>query len=158
MNELSNLNYCQEAITLKRVTEQNFLMLGQYLFKIRESELFLGQWTSFPEFLDEMNMLEGTASKLINIYKRFVMEFNFKERLLLDAGGWTKLAAILPVVKDKSDAHEWLLKASTLSIRDLNMEIKENKTGIDMSKCGHKDTYLVRICRDCGYRHEELAK
>jgi hypothetical protein len=152
--ELQNLDYCNQAIEIKKQTEIGFIMLGQYLHNIREQKLYEGQWDSFPEYLQDMNLPDGTASKLINIYKKFVLEFQIPEQRLIDAGGWTKIATLLPIVTNKEDAEEWIHKASVLSIRDLQKEIKENETGVEMKACPHTDTFLIRVCRDCGDKFE----
>jgi hypothetical protein len=148
--ELDNFNYCQQAIQIKKTTEANFLMLGQYLHNIREQQLYQGQWDSFPEYLEDMTLPEGTASKLINIYKKFVYEYGIANERLLETGGWTKLALLLPIVTDKDTAEEWLDKATVLSSRDLQKEIKESETGIDMIQCQHTKTRFVEKCEECG--------
>ncbi len=156
--QIENFNYCQQAIEIKNKTEVSFLQLGEYLFNIREQRLYEGQWDTFHNFLEEMNLQDSTASKLISVYRKFIFELNIPKENLLEAGGWTKLAKIVNVIETPEDADEWLAKSSVLSMRDLEKEIKENKTGVEMKTCRHDNTYLVEICKDCGEKWERFDK
>jgi len=149
-NEIQNLSVCNEAIQLKKNIEKNFLMLGQYLMNIRDNKLYVGSWEAFHDFLEEMNITDSTASKMINIYKKFVIEYQIAEDRVIEAGGWTKLAVVLPLVNSSEDAEYWIDQSVILTSRDLAKEVKEHKTGIDMRYCKHGDTYLIRKCRECG--------
>jgi len=153
-NELKNLDYCNQALKLKKGIELNFIVLGEFLLKIRDEKLYEGQWDSFLEYLEDMSMTEATATKIINIFKTFVLQYNVPREKLVEAGGWTKLYATLPLVKSKSDANYWITQSALLSIRDLSKEVKERETGIEMRKCKHKNTYTIKICRDCGDRQQ----
>lgn len=153
-HQLQKLNVCTEALKLKKNIEMNFIVLGEYLLKIREEKMYEGQWDSFGEFLEEMHLSEPTANKIINIFKTFVLQYNVPRKEIADAGGWTKLYVTLPLVKSKKDALHWIEQSSVLSIRDLSKEVKERETGIEMRKCKHADTYTIRICRDCGDREQ----
>jgi hypothetical protein len=155
-NELQDLNYCESTIELKSTIENSFLDLGQRLLKIRNENLYLPQWTSFLEYVWEMKMSEAQASKLINIYQKFVLEYAFPRERLLKAGGWSSLAEVLPMIKSKEDAEYWLEKTEILSRPDLRKEKKEHVTGIQQSDCEHHDTYELRICRTCGLKEKLL--
>lgn len=147
------IDYCNETINLKTTIEKGFLMMGERLFKIRSEKLFAPQWSSFNEYLLEFgNMTPGTASKLINIYLRFVKEFGINENRLLQAKGWTNLAKIAAISNNKEEAEEWVDKAIALSSRDLDREIKEHLGGTDMTQCAHahEETMILHICDDCG--------
>lgn len=141
---------CQTTLDLKDKIENSFLILGESLWKIREERMWEGQWTSFGEFLMEMKMSEPTASKLINIWAKFVMEFGINPFLVVEAGGWGNVAEILPVVKDKLSAEEWLGKAKVLTREDLRTEIRIAKGGTPPEDCSHGDSYTIKVCRTCG--------
>lgn len=111
-----------------------------------------GQWTSFGEFLMEMKMSEPTASKLINIWAKFVMEFGINPFLVVEAGGWGNVAEILPVVKDKQSAEEWLGKAKILTREDLRTEIRIAKGGTPPEDCSH-EFIKIEFCNKCGEKH-----
>lgn len=148
-----SIAYCQETLQLKTTIEKGFLMMGERLYRIRSEKLFSPQWSSFNEYLQEFgNMTPGTASKLINIYLRFVEEFQIPEHKLLQAKGWTNLAKIAAISHTKEEADEWLEKATTLSSRDLDREIHEHVHGTDMNKCEHTEaeTMVLHVCDQCG--------
>ncbi len=150
--DLKNYDYCQEAIALKKTIETSFLSLGERLARIRDDRLFVGQWETFEIFLEDAKVSPATASKLINIYQRFYLEWGFKAQSLVDAGGWSVIATLLPVCRTKDEAQNWLQIAQIKSRSDLEKDIKEQKTGIDMSTCSHGDSYSIQVCRTCGDR------
>jgi len=151
---LFNADLCQDALKLKKDLEMNFILLGEYLSSIKEHRLYDQQYESFDEFLMEMHMTKGTASKLINIYKMFIVKYQFSPLQLVEAGSWTKLAMVVPLIRSKEDADYWLTQSTILTSTDLTRSLKEEKTGKDMSKCKHEDSYTLCICRDCGYKYE----
>ncbi len=154
-----NFQFCEKTLELKSVIESSFLTLGERLRKIRGEELWRGQWTSFNEYVKEMKMSEATATKLINIYDKFIVKFGFEPQRVIDAGGWGVVAEVLPMVKSQADAIKWLDKCIYLSREDLRIEVRLAKTGIPPEECPHADTYIMKICRLCGdkHLHEEKA-
>lgn len=149
-----NYEYCQNALKLKKNIEVEFLVLGEHLLSIRNKHLYQPHFSSWTEFLWEMKLSENVAKKLIQIYSVFIIQFGFKPEKIAEAGGWSVLQDILPMIKSKEDASKWLELAGAQTRSDLRKEIKESKTGIIMSSCKHKDTYVVEVCRDCGERHQ----
>lgn len=152
MNEqqlTTNLSYCEGTLELKRSIEYKFLELGERLKKISNERLYEPQWTSFGEYVGEMKMSESTASKLINIYQKFIVDYGISRERLLVSGDWSVLAEVLPIVRDKESAEEALHMCKELSRQDIRKYIKEQKTGIDMRDCVH-DFYTLQICRTCG--------
>lgn len=147
-----NLQYCQDALALKKNIEVDFLSLGEYLYNIKEHNLFDPQWGSFLEFCDELKMSQNTVNKLIQIHETFILGYGFSVDQISTVGGWGALQEILPMVKSKKDAVRWLKEASLLTSSDLRKNIREEKTGVDMARCRHKDSYIIRICRTCGDR------
>lgn len=147
--EKQNNEYCKETMQLKVGIEITFIELGKRLRVIRDERKFEAGWETFDDYLIEMRMTKGTASKLINIYERFVLEYRMPVKLL-GAVGWSPLSEILPVVKTKRDAVHWVRVATENPLRELRDEIREKRTGVDQTKCKHKDGWLViRICKCC---------
>lgn len=144
------MKYCEETLQFKTSLEEGFLALGERLKNIRDGRFFEPQWSSFDEFVAEMKMSKGTASKLINLYEKFVLQFGVTAKEIGEAGGWSNLAEWLPVVKNRGDALEAIHLAKTLSREDNRKEVHERKTGIPMAACAHQNTYTIDICRDCG--------
>ena len=145
----------EETLAMKKELEIHFLELGKRLSKIMIDRIFEPNFENFDEFLCEMKMGRATASKLINIYLKFVLEFKFKPKELAEAGGWSVIAEVLPIVKTREEADDWLNKMRTLNRADLRREIVEIQKGVSMAKCKHKNSYLLRICNECGDRIRE---
>lgn len=152
--EIRNFAYCEDTKKLKEHLESSFLELGERLLIIRDGRLYEPQHTSFTEYVWELKMSEGTASKLINIFKRFVLEYGIDRQRLIDAGGWSNLAVVLPVIKSKRDAEYWLERYEVNSRPDVEKEVKELRTGLSQAECKHLDYYELRICNDCGMREK----
>ncbi len=149
---LQRLGYCEKALELKQEIEGHFLLLGEYLHQIKENRLYEPQWTSFEEFVFEMKMSTNTANKLIQVHKTFILSYGFTSNEIKNAGGFSLLVDVLPMVTSRKSAEKWLLSASTLTRSDLRKEITEAKTGIQMKDCEHAETYTVTICKHCGER------
>lgn len=148
MNEIIPLDYCQETINLKKTIESGFIVLGERLSKIKESELWNSQWSSFPEYLDEMNINESTASKMISVHKLYVERFAIDEAVLVDVG-YDKLYTVkdlVEVAKDKKSAEEIVRQVSILKRDDTREMMREHRNGI----CEHDWHELhLRTCRIC---------
>ena len=145
--------YLEETIDLKKTVEGGYLALAERLSKIHSEEMYLPEYESWHQFLDEMDLSEATASKLINIWNRFVIEYGVPKRTLLAAGGWSHAAEILPYAKDKATAEKLLDKITGLMPGDKRRMIRELRTGIDPERCRH-DWYTVRICSKCQSREK----
>lgn len=148
MTEIQDHKYCEDTLKLKDVIENSFLMLGERLKKIKDEDMFKPQWDSWDEYLEEMKMSQATASKLINIYSKFVLEYGISTDILLESGGWSTLAELLPYAKSKEDANELIHEAGILTRKDLRVKLNERKSGIAQEECLH-EFYELRICRKC---------
>lgn len=156
MSDIENYNFCEETKLLKNKIENSFLELGERLLKIRDQNLYTPQWSSFTEYVWELKWSEAKASKLINIYQKFVLNYGFPTERLLNAGGWSGLAEVLALVKDKESAEYWLHELEISSRPDLRVKIKEFVTGIEQADCLHPDNYVLKICRACGLKEKVL--
>lgn len=147
--------YCQETVDLKQEGERIFLQIGERLYNIRKEELFRPFWDSFYEYELEFKWSPGTANKLINIYKVFVLEAGIKPVQLGEAGGWTVLAECLPVIKNKKDAQHWLGQATELTRSDLRKSIAEAKAG-PQEECAHPpaEIYYLKVYGCCGVKEQ----
>lgn len=149
-NKIANNQYLEETLELKNDVERKFLELGQRLMKIRDEKLYLATHDSFVEFLWEAKLTESTASKMISIYNHFIVELGVDEQKVLDAGGWTTAYKLKDLASTKAEAESILDKASVWSPKDLDIYIKEKKSGIPQETCKHLDTVDFRWCRTCG--------
>lgn len=148
--EVANYQYCSQALEFERQLSGQFLTLAEYLYNIRENNLFAPQWDSFNEYCTEFKSLsQASISRLIGIYQKFIVEYQVPRERIAALGGWSNIASTLAVVNSKQDAEEWLHKAETLHRDDLRRELTEHKTGRDMRDCAHENFYSVKVCRDC---------
>jgi len=148
----------QEIIQLKNVVGGAFIVMGQRLKEIKEKELFHflgdGGYDTFESYLGspELQFDRRKAYYLIQIYSTFCENLNIKQE---DISGiyWTTLRQILPIV-NKENHQEWIEKARTLSRTDLDLEIREFKTGISSSECKHEEWEEITYwrCKNCGER------
>lgn len=148
--DMKNWQYCAATIELKEDIEKSFLALGERLMLIRNGSLYHPSYENFREFLREMGMAEGTGSRLIGIYEKYVLLGGMKPEELVSPRGWDNLSKFLPYIKTPEQAREYAGKALVLSREDALKEAFELRTGNPMSACAHPDTYLMRICRACG--------
>lgn len=148
----TNFDYCQETINLKGDLELSYLDLASRLHKIQLNKMYEPNYESFDEFLWEIKLSKASASKLINIWVRFVIQFKIAPKLLAEAGGWSVVAEILPVAKSKSAAERWLRQAKANRRGDLRKTLKEKKSGVSMAKCPHKHKRNIFYwqCERCG--------
>lgn len=155
------LDFCKATITKKHQLEVLWLEVAARLKEIRDNELWEGQWENFEDFLQDpsMGMDKGTASKMITIHEKLVVEYKMKPQEIAQSGGWSVIAEVLPVISDKESAKEWVERAATLTKNDLRKEVNEARGKITNGiGCKHKDTYTytTQCCRDCG--NKEVIK
>ncbi len=150
------LDFCQETISKKHFLEVGWIELCGRLKDIRDKEMYKGRWENFEDFLQDpaLGMDKSTASRMITIHEKLILEYEIEPKKIAEAGGWTKVSELLPVVSDKQSAEEWLEKASTLSQADLRKEVKEERGGGKGIDCKHPNTYqiTIRICRECDHK------
>lgn len=152
MTDIVPLDFCQETIELKKTIESGFIVLGERLAKIKAAEMWQSQWASFPEYLNEMNINESTASKMISVYKTYVEKYQIDEAVLTSTG-WDKLYGARELVEGKTreEAVDIVNKISLLKRDDTRELIREARNGV----CQH-DWYEVhlRVCKECGKREK----
>lgn len=148
---LQRLGYCEKALTLKNEIEDNFLLLAEYLYNIKEHSMYEPQWSSFEEYVEELKMSTTNVNRLIQIHKTFIMEYGFSSKEVITAGGSSVLGEIMPQIHSRSDAIHWMRQSATLTRKHLREELLEAKSGILQTKCDH-DMYHIQICRNCGMK------
>lgn len=155
INQEENVKFCEETIKMFAQAQFMFIVLGKRLQDIRDNHRYAPQYGSFREFCLEMNEMSiSQISRLIGIHEKFVLGAGIDEQELGEAG-WTKLAMTLPFVRTNDEAQYWAGQAKEQTKSGLSKMIKELKTGVDMAKCQHKDTYLLKVCNICHDRWEE---
>jgi hypothetical protein len=88
-------------------------------------------------------MTEGTASKLIKVYQRYVVEYRIDSDTLAKVP-WTKLYSLLPLIEGGDDAKEKVESLALMSRRDVEEEIRE----IKHPNCAH-EWITVEKCIRC---------
>lgn len=153
---LQQLGYCEKALSLKNEIEENFLLFAEYLYNIKEHQMYAPQWSSFEEFVEELKMSVSSINRFIQMHKKFVLEYGFSSEEILRAGAYSSLNDIMPVIGSKKDAIHWMQQSATLTRQHLREELIEAKKGVLMQSCSHAETYQVEICRNCGERKQIL--
>jgi hypothetical protein len=142
-SEFAVMNYCRDTLEIAKSIEESFLVLGERLHRIKTEQLYRGSWESFAEFLTEAKLNEGTASKLITVYRTFVERYNIDRERLISAGS-SSLYEVASLIGSKEDAEAYVEKAVTLRREDLREEIREAKAG------AHEHQWEKIIMRRCG--------
>jgi len=154
-------NVHQKIMKLKKGIRKKFIELGAYLKQVHDFELYRRMGLScetFDEYIaqPELTFQRSTAYSLIGVYEDF-----FEESIHLDVENieeidYTKLDKIrrfknLP----KEEFELWIEKARTLSLSDLNEEIKEARgdvvdDGKRFELPRETETYKEVVCPACG--------
>lgn len=150
-----NYLFCKETFELKENLEGNFMSLGERLSMIWKEALYLPNYDTFTDFLEDLKMSRATASKLIQIHEVLVMKYDFEPKEIADAGGWSSVSEVVPFATTKKEARMWLSRVKHNTRADLRRFIAEAKTGVKMDKCKHKNFYKIKICEDCKVRIKE---
>lgn len=138
----TNQKYCKDTIGLYR---QSMVHLAERLWHIRSKEMWRGTWGSWEEFLGDLGLRKGTASKLCALYERIVVELEFPMETLHEAP-WTNLYAALPMMEDKESAERAIASARFLTASELNETLYEHR---HHKSCEHTRTTLLQHCLDC---------
>jgi len=145
--------YLESTIALVKTIEESFLVLSERLKKIRDDKLYESSYDNFEEFLEEAKVSPATASKMIQIYEKFILELGFSNEEVVESGGWSLLYSIIPFCKNKTQAKEWMGKTKILPRHELEVAIREERTGVDSYKCEHEmQEVCFKQCKVCGLR------
>lgn len=146
MTKLPALNYCEETIELVHNIEEAFLSLGERLYKIRNEKMWEGRWDSYDDFLMDIKISRARESKLVSIYEKYVLEYKIEPEKLAKVN-WSNLYTMLPAVKDKKSAEEWVEKGSVMFRKDIEDEVREVKRG---GPCEHEfERIVLDKCTKC---------
>lgn len=153
--EQEKYNFLEETKTLLTQTSYAQFVLAERLHRIKEQKLWQSGYESFEDYCMELKLYNmGTISKLITVYKKFILEYQLPQEKLAGVG-YTVLYKAHSVIKSKEDAEEFVENATIWTGSDINREIASRKSGKDIDDCDHENTILVKICKDCGQRWEE---
>ena len=148
----------QKIISLKKDIEKQFMKLGAYLKLVRDRELYMEQdLDSFESYIaqPELSLRRTTVYALIGVFEDY---FEKSEQSDLIEIGYSKLDRIRQF-KGKPDFEEWIEKARTLSLSDLNAEIRESKGEPERTFLPEeKNTVESITCPFCGRTFQYKGK
>lgn len=147
--------YCVDTINQKNALERSYLVLCRRLHTIKLHRLYEANFDNWEVFLEELRIDKGSAERMIRIYQRFILELDISPEKIETAGGWSVVAELLPIAKDKETAEEALVFASMSRKKDVRMYVNEKLGKVPAGICSHENTYTVCICRDCHDRWQE---
>ena len=111
--------------------EEDFLTLGELLYKIRKAKLYrMKGYEKFGEFAESEYSISGSfAGKLANIYEDFIIILD-KDANELSEIGMEKLyllRSIMKLLDGKGALEEWYQKAMQKTLFEYRLDIKEFK-------------------------------
>lgn len=146
-----NASYIEETKTLRQHIEGAFLILGEKLYRIKGEEMWQGMYNSYEEFLKDIDISPGNASKLRQIYERLVLEQGFTPPELAGVGQ-RRLYAILPLCTDKNSTKGVLKDIQGLHSKDVDVMVKAKEAG------EHTHIWIeYRMCQVCKETHKVYA-
>ena len=151
----ANYDFCEKTIALKENLELSYLELAKHLHLIELNRMYLPNFDTWEDFLIEVKISRATASKLLNIWRRLVIEYKITPETLAKAGGWSVVAEVLPYATSRTASEDWLCKARNNTRSDLRKFLKEAKTGLVMVDCRHSKEEIIVFakCVKCGDTH-----
>lgn len=151
LTEKKKHDICIAAIEAKKDIEWKFIELGKMLYTIKNDRLYEAGWSSWEEYCMELKLAQPTISKLFRIYEVFVLHYQIEPLKLAEAGGWSSVAELLPLIDQetttKARVRELLGLATDQPRHDLRKTIADERRG---KPCTHKKTrfLILEICDD----------
>lgn len=136
--------YVNETLKLKHQIEGAFIYLGERLYTIRHEEMWRGMYNTYAEFLADMDITEGHASKLRQVYERFILKLDMKVEDI-SPYGLRRLYEILPRCTDKRTTLATLDDIKGLTASDVHKKMKSE--GAEEHKCDGK--IKLQMCSVC---------
>jgi len=148
MQIISN-TYLKETLALKGELERNFILLSERLYLIYTERVWQDEgYGSFDEFLMELKMNRQTASKLITVYRTYVIKHGIALAQLFKARSWESLYDARSLAIDNKKAIEVVESSSVLSRNDMRNMVNGEPN------CPGHEWYSVKICKNCNIREK----
>jgi len=143
------VTYLNETFSLKKDLEKKFIQLAEHLYHIFTQKLFeKNGYGSFDEFLIELGLSAPMASKLISVYRTYVVEGKVSLTQLAKARSWESLYYVRSLAKDEKSANELAEKAEVMSQHDMRLLTNGEE------ECSRHEWYTYRACAKCGAREK----
>lgn len=131
--------------SFKEQLEENFISLGQLLFEIKSSKLFLFKgYEKFKDFVEAEYQLSGSlAGRLVSTYALYIEEMDLPEGEVKEIG-FDRLQMIKPMMQkaDWETRDSWISKATEMPTKELREHIKEMKKQDKEAELDLKDVYV----------------
>lgn len=142
-----NSSFLEETKKLRLHIEGAFLVLGEKLYKIKSEKMWEGVYDSYEDFLKDIDLTPGNASKLRQIYEKLMLEQGFQPSEIAKIGQ-RKLYSILPLCTDKKTTQGVLQDISGLHSKDVDKLVSAKKAG------EHEHEWIeYRMCEVCKESH-----
>lgn len=142
--------YVKETLKFRDTIEGAFIALGERFNRIKEEVLWNGMYGSFSEFLADMHVSESTASKLVQVYRVYIVEHKIKPERLAKIG-YSNLYAAIPLL-EKHGIDEVIQKALLLRRDDISVEARDQRE----DACSHDyEKVTIRVCTKCGGKEKQ---
>jgi len=140
----------QKIKNLRYSIDNGFLDLAKSLKDVHDNKLYeLLDYKTFESYIaqPELALDRGNVYRFIQIYEKYVGEYNVAPGRLLEAG-WTKLRTVIPYVNEHN-YESMLEKATTLSRSDLDEDLVEQGY---VTKTEVPDRFI-----ECPYCHKSFT-
>ena len=139
--------YLNETLALKTELEKNYILLSERLYNIFTERYWdKAGYGSFDEFLMELRMSRQTASKLITIYRIYIVEKKVALTQLLSVRSWESLYLARSLATTPEKTQEVVESCAVMSQHDVRELVVDDK------ECEGHDFYEMRVCRNCGHK------
>lgn len=140
--QLSPNEVLEKASGCFKTARKSFLEGAALLYVISEQNLTDGAYTSFNEYVqDACQISPSFASKLITIYKRYIVEGQLKPKELEG----TDVEKLYNALQLPGSFAEKAVKAQTLTRQEIQDEIHSSPDG----DCSHKVLIPYYKCKAC---------
>lgn len=156
IEEVTNIH--EKIIFLKKEIEGQFVKLGAYLSLVNENKLYKERgYDTFEAYIaqPELAMERRTVFAIMGVWRDFFQDDKKCNQLHLESMieiGYSKLDRIRQF-KGRDDFDEWIEKARTLSLSDLNAEIREIK-GEPVREYAGSSRLVTITCPYCNKTYE----
>lgn len=143
MSNISTSNL-DRALSLKEMIEKSFILMAELLVKINDAEEWRGRYDSWQEFLEELGMKTWTASKLMTVYRHYILDLRCRNEDIVKVRSWESLYDARGKATDAASAAVVISNAATMSTRDVR------RWAGDEQDCEHHNQVKLLHCTECG--------
>jgi hypothetical protein len=145
---IASHKFLQETISLKSTIEESFLHLAERLYKIKTERLWETEYETLDLFLLQLDLSQGTYSKLCSVYEHWVLKAGVKLEVLAGSS-WTSLYSSIPLLETQ-DANDLADELKLITRQDVVEKAREAKNGT----CERHQWVAIRFCSKCGKKEK----